>query len=224
MVYVSAKAGEKPAGSEKSMRIYFDDQGNKMIRTEGSLSWRNNNPGNLRNYPFSRDNGSIGTDGNFAIFPDYETGQRARKKLLKGSKYIHLTLEQMAHKYEPESKAKSEAYCKCISNRSGLEKTRVLNSLDDEEFDKLLKAMQSCEGWEVGEEDYFPLRRITGVRRGKNRSFQSFHIETIGWVTKEDAIKIAEKTNISAIVVHLRNGSAYLRSRPNEPSFQELIC
>ena len=109
MPYIRAEVGEMPAGSNKSMRIYYDEQGNKMIRTEGSRSWRNNNPGNLVYYKFARDNGAIGTDGTFAIFPDFETGQRARKKLLKGSKYHHLTLEQMACKYEPESEEKSES-------------------------------------------------------------------------------------------------------------------
>lgn len=42
MPYIKAEAGEIPAGSEKSIRIYFDEHGNKMIRSEGSRSWRNN--------------------------------------------------------------------------------------------------------------------------------------------------------------------------------------
>jgi len=53
-------------------------------------------------------NGSIGHDKqNFAIFPDEQRGQQARRKLLKGSKYRHLTLKQMAFKYEPK-KGRSE--------------------------------------------------------------------------------------------------------------------
>lgn len=223
MIYVKAEVGEKPEGSDKSTRIYYDENMNQMIRSEGSRSWRNNNPGNLRNYSFSRENGSIGTDGKFAIFPDTETGQRARKKLLKGSKYHNLTVEQMAYKYEPESKEKSEAYCKCIVKRSGLERSRILDSLTDEEFDRLLQAMQNCEGWEVGKEKYYPLKKITGVRRGKNRSFQFFQIDNKEWVTKDEAIRIAETENLYAIVVHMKNGK-HLRSRSNESSFNDLIC
>jgi len=122
----------KPADSEKSIRIYYDEHGNKMIRSEGSRSWRNNNPGNLANFPFARENGSIGTDGRFAIFPDAETGQRVRKKLLKGSKYHHLTIKEMAYKYEPESLEKSEVYCKCIESRSKLGVRQQLNMTPDD--------------------------------------------------------------------------------------------
>ena len=130
----------------------------------------------------------------------------------------------MAYTYEPESEEKSEAYCKCIVSRSKLERTRRLDSLNDEEFERLLQAMQKCEGWEVGEEDFYPLRKITGVRRGKTRSFQSFRIEEAGWVTKGEAVQIAETENLCAIVVHMKNGNKYLRSKRNEPSFHELIC
>lgn len=224
MPYIKAEPGEKPEGSEKSTRIYCDEHGNKMIRSEGSRSWRNNNPGNLANFPFAKENGSIGTDGRFAIFPDIETGQRARKKLLKGSKYYHLTIKEMAYKYEPESEEKSEAYCKCIESRSKLERTRRLDSLSEEEFDRLLQSMQKCEGWEVGKEKHDPLVRINGVHRGKDRSFQMFQIQDLGWITKDDAIKIAETSNLCAIIVHMANGSKYLRSRASEPSFSELIC
>src|SRR6516225_11045126 len=39
----------------------------------GSVSYRNNNPGNLRSGP-----GMIGTDANgYAVFPDYQTGWNA---------------------------------------------------------------------------------------------------------------------------------------------------
>ena len=65
MPYIRAEVGEEPAGSDKSMRIYYDEYGNKMIRVEGSRSWRNNNPGNLKYYPFTKENGAIGTDGTF---------------------------------------------------------------------------------------------------------------------------------------------------------------
>lgn len=54
----------------------------------------------------------------------------------------------MAYKYEPESSEKSEAYCKCIESRSKLERTRRLDSLNEEEFDRLLQSMQKCERWE----------------------------------------------------------------------------
>lgn len=224
MGYVYAEQGELPAGSDKPNRDYYDEHGNKLVKVGGLRSWRNNNPGNLKNYRFAKENGSIGHDKqNFAIFSDEQTGQRARRKLLKGSKYRHLTLEQMAYKYEPEE-GRSEIYCRCISKRSGVDKTRILDSLTDDEFDRMLAAMQRCEGWTEGEKHYFPLMRITGVRRGKKRSYEQFKIETKGWLIKSDAINVAETENLCAIVVHMNNGGKYLRSRPREPRFSELLC
>lgn len=223
MPYIRAEVGEKSAESDKTARIYYDQDGNKMVRTEGSRSWRNNNPGNLAYYEFAKENGAIGSDGRFAIFPDYETGQRARKKLLKGSKYHHLTIKEMAYKYEPESLEKSESYCACIISRSNLESTRKLDSLNDEEFDKLLQAMQACEGWEVGKETYFPIKKITEVCRGKDRTIQYFQIDGDEWIPKETAIQLAEHANLSAVVVHMKNGNKYLRPKQNQPAFHALI-
>ncbi len=223
MSYVRAEVGETPPGSDKPSRIYYDQEGNKMVRTEGSRSWRNNNPGNLAYYKFAKENGAIGTDGTFAIFPDYETGQRARKKLLKGSQYHHLTIKEMAYKYEPESPEKSESYCKCIVSRSKLEPTRKLESLNDEEFDTLLQSMQACEGWEIGQETYFPIKKITEVCRGKDRTIQYFQIDGDEWVPKGMAIQIAEHANLAAVVVHMKNGNKYLRPKQNQPPFHALI-
>lgn len=224
MVFVYAEEGELPAGSDKTNRDYYDEQGNKLVRVGGSRSWRNSNPGNLKNYPIAKENGSIGCDkSNFAIFPDEQTGQRARKKLLKGSKYNHLNLERMAYTYEPE-KEKSEIYCQCIVDKSGLKRTRILNSLSDLEFDRLLTSMQHCEGWKEGEKDYFPLRLVTGVRRGKSRSFEYFQIETKGWLTKKEAVRFAETENLCATIVHMKNGEKHLRPKRHNPCFSTLLC
>lgn len=223
MPYIRAEVGEKSAGSDKTARIYYDQDGNKMVKVDGSRSWRNNNPGNLAYYKFSKENGAIGSDGTFAIFPDYETGQRARKKLLKGSQYHHLTIKEMAYKYEPESSEKSESYCKCILSRSRLETERKLDSLDDEEFDKLLQAMQACEGWEVGKETYFPITKITEACRGRDRTIQYFQIDGAEWVSKETAVQMAENANLYAVVVHMKNGNKFLRPKQNQPAFHALI-
>src|SRR5262245_59142779 len=77
--------------------IYFDKDGNKMIRhldptaknpPRGSKSWRHQNPGNIIRSSFADTHGAIGFAGypspenpskiaHFAIFPDYETGRKA---------------------------------------------------------------------------------------------------------------------------------------------------
>lgn len=49
----------------------------------GSRSHRNNNPGNIKTGSFATRNGATGSDGTFAIFPDYKTGFEALKSLLR---------------------------------------------------------------------------------------------------------------------------------------------
>lgn len=38
MPYVRAEVGETSPGTDKSSRIYYDKEGNKMVRSEGSGS------------------------------------------------------------------------------------------------------------------------------------------------------------------------------------------
>lgn len=66
--------------------IEYSD-GTVEIRSGGTVSWRNNNPGNLRNYSFSQRHGSIGQAHKFAVFPNEDTGQRAMLALLKSPQY-----------------------------------------------------------------------------------------------------------------------------------------
>lgn len=78
--------------------IYYDKEGNKMIRRKdptpeslkGSKAWRHNNPGNLASGSHAKQHGSIGSASyttinekgkeqkyTFAIFPNYEAGRAA---------------------------------------------------------------------------------------------------------------------------------------------------
>ena len=55
----------------------------------GSVSYRNNNPGNLRSGP-----GMIGTSGGYAVFPDVATGQAALDAQVQTNINRGLTLQQ----------------------------------------------------------------------------------------------------------------------------------
>ncbi len=87
MPYVSAR----PSSKNPSWVVYIADDGSKTIRSCGSRSWRNNNPGNLRYTWFARDHRAIGTAGGFAVFPDYPTGRAALSALLHGTSYFNLS-------------------------------------------------------------------------------------------------------------------------------------
>lgn len=79
---------------------------------KGSKAWRHNNPGNLAIGPHARQYGAIGSaayiviDENgkekkytFAIFPSYGIGRTAMIALLKGDRFIKLTLNELPRKY-----------------------------------------------------------------------------------------------------------------------------
>ena len=50
---------------------------NGLLRSGGSSSWRNHNPGGVPYDEWAIAHGAIGTDSGMAVFPNYETGRRA---------------------------------------------------------------------------------------------------------------------------------------------------
>jgi hypothetical protein len=56
--------------------------GKIVLRTGGTIPWRFNNPGKLKQNDFAKQLGSIGSDGTFAIFPSYDIGRKALKAYL----------------------------------------------------------------------------------------------------------------------------------------------
>ncbi len=70
----------------------------------GSRSYRNNNPGNLEYGDFAKRHGAIGSDGRFAIFPDYETGRAATAALAKSSGYKGMSIAEMGARWSPGQK------------------------------------------------------------------------------------------------------------------------
>ena len=57
---------------------------------------------------------------------------------------------------------------------------------------------------------------VTDARRGRNRTIEEYQINGTNWVSKEEAISMAEQDRLdNAIVVHPNNRSPYLRSLPD---------
>ena len=80
--------------------IYYAAGNNLMIRSGGTWTWRNNNPGNMRKGAYSEKNGRIGFSGGFAVFPTVEQGEIALRDLLKNG-YQHSSLQGMVKAYAP---------------------------------------------------------------------------------------------------------------------------
>ncbi len=238
-------------GSDNSV-IYYDEDGNKLIRywksyegqdiNEASTrSWRNNNPGNLVIGDFAKRNGAIGQAGfvpngkktlKFAVFPDYATGRKAQALRLKeGNMYIDLTLNELPRKYTGVKPGQADTqevinYRKAIKFFTKFDMECTIRSLNDEEYEQLLDAMKKHEGWREGREEYIEIKKILGVHINKKHIISEFLVGNSmsnEWVSKKDAIVLAEAGRLYATVVHTK-GSSYLRPKFHQSSFRQLVC
>jgi tape measure domain-containing protein len=116
-------------------------------RVGGSRSWRNNNPGNIEYGPFAKSAGAIGSDGRFAVFPDYAAGRGAQEKLLFESKnYRDLNLGQAVGRWAPASENNVPAYLAAM----GADPKTRMRDFTPPQRTALLDAMQKHEGWKEG--------------------------------------------------------------------------
>lgn len=106
---------------------------------------RNNNPGNLEYNSYTRSLGAIGSDGRFAIFPDYATGRKAMETMLfSGKGYRDLSLTQAISRYAPSSENNTSAYQSTILKQVGANKR--MGDYSPQERQTILNAMQVHEG------------------------------------------------------------------------------
>lgn len=98
--------------------------------------------------------------------------------------------------------------------------------MNPQEFDAFWRAIETTEKWESGREDFIDRWYITGVHM-KRGVVQEYCIRQNGkdvWIAKHEAIALAQKGRIRAIVVHCSNGTLYLRPEYHGKRFRELAC
>lgn len=197
---------------------YFDKDGNMTIRSKGTRTWRCNNPGALLKSPYSMGKArhSIGSAGDgqyhYAVYPDYETGHKALIVMLKGSIYSHLTLKDASSRYVKEDPDHIHKIIKLTRNK--LDPNQTIKSLTSKEFKIYWKAIEKNEKWEVGREDFIEKWYITGVHKKRGVIYE-YYVKTSkgnSWIAKNNAIALVKKDKLHAILVHLKNGTIYLRS------------
>jgi hypothetical protein len=127
--------------------------------TGGTRGDRNNNPGNIKYGQFAIAHGATGSDGAFAIFPDWATGSAAQEQLLKTQGYQGLTLDQFGNRYS-EGNA---AWKATVGAALGI----GLNDIVDTNDPRLIDAIRRAEG--TGG------RGAAGARGGMNRSTTNNH-------------------------------------------------
>lgn len=212
---------------------------------KGSKAWRHNNPGNLVMGSHSRQHGAIGSasytvieeDGKettytFAIFPSYDDGHVAMIALLKGPRFVNLTLNELPRKYTGVEEGKPDtkeaiAYRNFLKEATKLNMDRTIQSLSLDEFNLLIKKMENYEGWHPWEEGehYEPIQKIVGVKMSKHRITDFLVLDHLEkkWISREHAIRLAENRRLRAVVVH-HSKQVYLRPFPNETPFKDMIC
>lgn len=123
----------------------------RVIRQEGTRAWRNNNPGNIEYGNFAKSQGAIGTDGRFAIFPDYETGRAAKEKLLFGTNsYKDLTLSSAINRYAPSFENNTSAYISNVAVAAGVSPGTRMSDIPPAARTKILDAFERQEGFRPG--------------------------------------------------------------------------
>jgi hypothetical protein len=145
MMFISAKDGR-----DGHSVIYSDALGEDYEYYGGTRSWRNSNPGNIRLSNFTVAQGSIGEAGNFAVFPDRETGFAAILALFKTSAYSSLSIKNAIERYAPPTENDTSSYQNNIKEYTGLDIDRIVSSLSDAELHQMGVAIQKIEGWKPG--------------------------------------------------------------------------
>lgn len=229
MVFVKAKTGPSNVGDSKEMFTvqYFDEKGNMIIRSDGTRAWRCNNPGNLKksDYSMGKSRRSIGVAGFgkdfYAVYPDYETGHEALVVMLRGSVYFPLTLREAMKRYDH----KNLTYIDEIVKITKFDPERTIKSLSDKEFEMFWKAIEFIEKWRVGSEEFIDKWIISGVhkKRGVIVEYLIHKYPKDEWVAKEQAIQYATEGRLHAVIVHLKNGTNYLRPEYKAKSFEVMV-
>ena len=193
--------------------VYFDKCGNKHVRKGGSLSWRINNPGLVTSHShYASNHGSIGSCQGFAIFPYPEQGHKALSDWLHSKKYYNATVQMIAEHYHPKN---AEAFVTMLSCRIPVSIDKKLKFFTNIEFQKLLKVIEKSCGYELlGNEEISVLPKIT-AKIENDAGEDTYLIGTDLVLSKKEAMEWVKTNRLDAVIVHHKNGSEHLRSRPS---------
>lgn len=129
--------------------VITNDDGSTEVRSGGSISWRNNNPGNMRSGIDGYD--SIGRNAGFAIFPSEQVGFDAMVGNLQTSRYQGLTIGGAISTWAPGADGNNPAaYARTVSGWTGLGVNTPMNTLSIDQLRSVGGAIQRYEGWRPG--------------------------------------------------------------------------
>jgi hypothetical protein len=122
------------------------------VRTDGSMAWRDNNPGNMETgggFDYAA-HGGIGANGHFEIFPDQLTGHNALVALLSGPTYQSLDVSSAIARFAPAVENNTTAYQAYVSKNVGVSLESAMSSLTAPQIESVANVIQHYEGWKPG--------------------------------------------------------------------------
>lgn len=121
-----------------------------LEKREGARNWRNFNPGNIEYGDFAKKHGAIGSDGRFAVFPDYESGRKAKEGLIfEGKNYKDKSLVDAIARYAPPSENDTKAYQSAVMASVGGQ-NKKMSEYTPAERARIMDAMERQEGFKPG--------------------------------------------------------------------------
>lgn len=200
--------------------IYTTDDGKYIRYFGGTWAWRNNNPGNVRPGDISKTHHQIGIVGGFAVFPDYDTGEEALIALLKRPIWQNRSIDQLVDKYAPpEDGNKYNAEYKAALHRAtGVMDDTKIKYFTPKQFDALWHAIIKQEGYynenpaDGHPREIVEVYKITCTQNDKKGIISKYCVNTIGWITKDECIKLVKQGIIEAEICTSKSGNLYLRT------------
>jgi len=104
---------------------------------------------------------------------------------------------------------------------------RAVQALTEDEFNTLIRKMENYEGWHpwAEGEEYTSIQKVVGIKVCNHRitSYLVLNLSEKKWISREEAIELAENRKLRAVVVHNKK-YPYLRPFPQDPPFRGMIC
>jgi hypothetical protein len=131
------------------------EDGSKEVRSGGSFSWRNNNPGNMKSgvpgFP------SIGKNQDFAIFKTAADGEGAAFVNLQTPRYQVLTVGGAIAAWAPGSDGNDPVkYAAEVARWTGLDVGTRMSTLSVGDLIAVSNAIRRYEGWKPGQVQVVP--------------------------------------------------------------------
>lgn len=150
MPYKKARKGKT------GMTVVYSGGSSVLIKKDGTLAWRNNNPGNIVCGFKSKNNGAIGCNNGFSVFSDIETGRKAQVELLKRKSYQDRTIAESMEKYAPPKFNNTEKYIQYVTKKTGMSRDKKLANMTSQEFNGFTNAIRRYENLTPGTETTLP--------------------------------------------------------------------